>query len=270
MDTRDALYNLLEGYIRCLPFSEKIDFLTEFGMVGHIAAIHPEDERLYAFRTGLEKLAPKVTIDLAHKVSRQLILEIVRGEIDRRVAEEQTHTTRIRRPRTYSRAKAPSSRSSFRLIFVEDKQPLTAGDFSQFLALFNEAYEASLGLLGDDGLKERTGGPPYADRGFYLDALRVRLRRDLTTGNKRIRTAQLPQLVIQRIRKSSPLVIWFAGLTTALVIAVILAGGEVDLVRGRFKVHALGDGLRKLREVFVHPGAQVRRPSGKMPRKRKK
>ena len=44
--------------------------------------------------------------------------------------------------------------------------------------------------------------------------------------------------------------IWFEAVVIGLTIAVILSGGEVDLVRGRFRVHALGDGLAKLKALF--------------------
>ena len=36
-----------------------------------------------------------------------------------------------------------------------------------------------------------------------------------------------------------------------LVVAVIISGGEVDLSKGKFKVHSLGDGLKKLRDLFA-------------------
>lgn len=52
-----------------------------------------------------------------------------------------------------------------------------------------------------------------------------------------------------------------------LVVAVIISGGEVDLSKGKFKVHSLGDGLKKLRDLFA--GSAPRGPK-KPPSKRVK
>jgi hypothetical protein len=41
-----------------------------------------------------------------------------------------------------------------------------------------------------------------------------------------------------------------------MVAAVIFSGGEVDLIRSKFEVHSLGDGLKKLREAFAPSGTR--------------
>lgn len=61
-------------------------------------------------------------------------------------------------------------------------------------------------------------------------------------------------LYISQIRKESPLIIWFMGVSTVLVLAFIICGGELELSaippRIRIKMPSIASGLRQIKELF--------------------
>jgi len=61
-------------------------------------------------------------------------------------------------------------------------------------------------------------------------------------------------IFIAKIHKESPLTIWFMGISTILVAAFILSGGELEISiappRIKIKMGSLGEGIRKLKEVM--------------------
>ena len=127
------------------------------------------------------------------------------------------------------------------------------------MALFDRTYAFGTSLPeGQVGVATRS-----VNREFLLEELR-RYSRTRNPSNNR----ESP-LVITKIRKSSPLTIWFEAMATALVAAVIISGGEVDLIKGKFKVHSLGDGLKKLRDAFAVSSTRPskKRPSGRTRRR---
>ena len=56
--------------------------------------------------------------------------------------------------------------------------------------------------------------------------------------------------MIVKMKKESPLEIVITGSIVALVAAAIISGGEVDLKVATFKLKPIGDGLKKLRDLF--------------------
>lgn len=56
--------------------------------------------------------------------------------------------------------------------------------------------------------------------------------------------------VIVRIKKESPLEIVITGSVLCLVAAAVISGGEVDLKVAKFKLNPIGDGLRKIIDLF--------------------
>jgi hypothetical protein len=128
----------------------------------------------------------------------------------------------------------------------------------EFVSLFNRAY--SVGLAFPDG-----GEASLAPDGSIRDSRIL----DIDT-LKRVPASSSVQenpetsLVIVRLRKSSPLTFWVEATKVALALAVVISGGEVDLSKGKFKVHALGDGLKELKELFQHdPPPLTSRKKGK-------
>jgi hypothetical protein len=70
-------------------------------------------------------------------------------------------------------------------------------------------------------------------------------------------------LRVIRISKASPLEIVLIGSVAAIVLAVILSGGEVDIKLAKAKLNPLGDGIRKLKDAIasgrqVQPGYAVK------------
>ncbi len=65
-------------------------------------------------------------------------------------------------------------------------------------------------------------------------------------------------IYIEEIRKESPLSIIIGSTGILIVAAVIISGGEMDFLRMRFKVNALGEGLAKLKELFHRPNRKNR------------
>jgi hypothetical protein len=61
------------------------------------------------------------------------------------------------------------------------------------------------------------------------------------------------ELVVTKVSKESPLTIWWEAVSTALVSAMIISGGEVDLVRGKFKLKSLGQGVKELKNALSPP-----------------
>jgi len=61
-------------------------------------------------------------------------------------------------------------------------------------------------------------------------------------------------IYIAKIKKESPLEIWFAGVTTIVIAAFIFAGGEIDISltppRVKIKMGSLGDSIKKFKDAF--------------------
>ena len=57
-------------------------------------------------------------------------------------------------------------------------------------------------------------------------------------------------IFIGNIKKQSPLSIVIESVGVLIVISAIISGGELDFGRMRFKLNALGDGVKKFREAF--------------------
>jgi hypothetical protein len=58
------------------------------------------------------------------------------------------------------------------------------------------------------------------------------------------------ELAFSRIKKDSPIEIMIIGVVSALTVAVILSGGEVEYKDLKFKINSLGSGIKSLREAF--------------------
>jgi hypothetical protein len=69
------------------------------------------------------------------------------------------------------------------------------------------------------------------------------------------------ELLFTKISKNSPLEIVTSSVIPALAVAVIISGGKVDLLKMRFELPPLGEGIRKLLEAFgfqVNKTQQIR------------
>jgi hypothetical protein len=78
-------------------------------------------------------------------------------------------------------------------------------------------------------------------------------RRDRTLESYFYSDPESSQLMLSRISMESPISVWAQGVVTALVCAVILSGGSVDLLKGKYEVGPIGDGITKLRDALMMP-----------------
>jgi hypothetical protein len=137
---------------------------------------------------------------------------------------------------------------------IGDAGPIPASELAEYLMLLNGVYEFALSPQSEIGPvpTENVSQQSLID---FSDAIRHKLsqftQEEFATGLTRMEFAPELRISIDKIEKSSPLLIWGMCQVTALALAVIVSGGEVDLKNQRFKVHALGDGLRKLRMAFT-------------------
>ena len=62
------------------------------------------------------------------------------------------------------------------------------------------------------------------------------------------------EILIQKIKKESPLKTWFIGASSALVLALILSGGKIEIgVPGaeiKVEIPSLGEGIKSLKNSF--------------------
>ena len=135
------------------------------------------------------------------------------------------------------------------LVFSEEEDSIRANDLQGFLFYFNMYYmkltnESNLDDVGLNDLinqKEQFASNFYFSRSDYLNYSRKIYSND-------------NNLLIFELEKHSPLKIVFGGSIGALVAALILSGGtvEIDVSNGVFKAtinQSLGKSLKDLKEV---------------------
>jgi hypothetical protein len=262
-DPKEVAVDLLEGFIRPLPFDEKLEVLAEFARTGKVQAIvgQGHSEHYFAFHQGLEKVTPSLSLEDAEGVARKVLRRIVEGEIDRRVAERETEISfqQIEIPKMLAPVR-DSSRILPKIVIADDGRPLMAAEFSEFLRLFNEAYELAANLTEDES--SQMLADTSSTRDLYLKALEGKL-------NNYTATPQTQPLIIRRISKSSPVSLWIEGIAKAVTFAAIVSGGTVKLPGVSFKLPAIGDGLMKLKALFSDVRVPVRRTTKNKAKKTK-
>jgi hypothetical protein len=243
-DPRDATYDLIEGYIQHLPLDQKLDVLSRFVRTGPIEEISntANPEKAFAYGQGLQRVIPHLSPDDIDNVVKRLLLRFVRGEIGRTIAEEQTRAFQL--PRAKPAPLRWNSRGLCKVVIADEAKPLVAAELAEFLDLFNKAYQLVIAAPDNElplALPENLG-----DRDAFVRSLELKLKE-----RNKIGKYSKEDLIIERIRKSSPLTIWFLAVVSALSLAVIISGGTVKLTGAEFSVPALGDGLQKLKDVFT-------------------
>ena len=152
-DPKEAAVDLLERLITPLAFDEKLEVLAEFARTAKVERIAAGDhpEHYFAFHQALEKVTPSLSLDDAEGVARRVLRRIVEGEIGRRVAERETGISFPQReiPKKLAPVRG-NSRLLPKVVIADDGRPLMAAEFSEFLRLFNEAYELAANLTDDE------------------------------------------------------------------------------------------------------------------------
>ncbi|MEA1905150.1 MAG: hypothetical protein U9M97_04645 [Candidatus Hadarchaeota archaeon] len=143
------------------------------------------------------------------------------------------------------------------VIFTEEYEPLRVFELSNFLYNLKVLYSwlatseefqsyaekreleevISTAKNIAQGISHKEIYPFYYSRGNLF-------RKDLTNRD----------IFIARIYKESPLTIWFMGITTFLVVSLIVSGGEMEISltppQIKVKMSSLGEGIKKLKKAI--------------------
>jgi|GEM_PF-3999656 len=132
-------------------------------------------------------------------------------------------------------------------MIIDSNEVITAVNLAEFLYFFSAVYGAATKL------NELPAERIIARRHDFARDFSAFLHSEYSAagvGTLISESLGEQQLIITKVKKESPLEFWFMGVSSALVIAVVLSGGEVDLLKGKFKLPALGEGVRKLKQAF--------------------
>lgn len=260
-DPKEVVYDLLERYITYLPFDEKLDYLSRFIRTGQFERIdnprNPEDS--FAFGNALEKTVPRLTREDSEIVAGRLLKRFTQTQIDSAVAKQLTRRLPRRKARPKeSKTKRNSHGSSFKVVIADHDEPLVASELAEFLTLFSEVYALAADLPQDLDPRMLLEGSRVSPES-YVTKLRATVDGEIDN--------QPAELVITRIRKASPLTIWFEGIVTLVIIAAIVSGGSAKIGTFSCKLNALGDGLKKLKAVFANEPSLAKRATAKRTKK---
>jgi hypothetical protein len=148
--------------------------------------------------------------------------------------------------------------NSIEVVFIEDREKvLKVSELSEFLYNLKVFYSVAFEKFG-----EKFDVEEHPERivniakdiahtlktGKYFHFL-YRYRDDFFRKNLRDK-----DVFIAKICKESPLTIWFMGVSTILVAAFIISGGEIEISTDppkiRIKMNSIAEGLKKIKKVF--------------------
>jgi hypothetical protein len=144
---------------------------------------------------------------------------------------------------------------------IGDEGPVANAELAEYLLVLNKVYAVALEVVRDSEaqtgsypISKETGpaGPARADSDDVTNLVTsLRQRLNDTTFDPSDWNLQDAEITINRMTKSSPLEIVGMCQISALCLAIIISGGTANIFKGQFKVNALGDGLKKLRDAFA-------------------
>lgn len=157
-----------------------------------------------------------------------------------RVTKEKIMTTPIMEPQDQFRP--------FTLAFKEGDNELTTKDLSGYFYYFRALYAviaADSPYLSVDWILD--------NKSDFIQKVRKRIKDD--GGARVLREAHSKDMgssepKILTMKKESPLEIVIVGSVVCMVAAAVISGGEVDLKVAKFKLNPIGDGLKKIRDLF--------------------
>lgn len=138
-------------------------------------------------------------------------------------------------------------RVNIELQFETSGEPIDSKELADFILLFRAIYVFGVINYGEykprDILKSKTQ---------LIDEIHTKISKLNNQKINELFAAELGdnKLLTPDIRKSNPLEIVFGGLAVALVIAVIISGGEIQIMFAKAKCNPLGDGIKKIREAL--------------------
>ncbi len=131
--------------------------------------------------------------------------------------------------------------------FSDEGDAFSMREFTHFMYLFNAANNAFISYDGEgqaaEVLKDGDWDLFKSILKKYGDEYRI----------QELFFARNNELKIEIIVKQSPLEMWVVGPLVALVAAVVISGGKVDLKNLTFEINSLGSGLKDLLEAFNLP-----------------
>ena len=132
-------------------------------------------------------------------------------------------------------------KQEFCIGFVGEMPKLRMNELSNFFYYLRVTYAIAYEFLSNFE-EERILRDPKLIEGKFREHL-LGYRTQYTRSKYFLGDLGEVELLITKIRKESPFEIWVMGQITALVLAVIIAGGTVDLKNMKFTLNPLGDGL---------------------------
>ena len=137
--------------------------------------------------------------------------------------------------------------SQCELLFEEDKF-FDTKELSAYLYYFRIVYVICVYVTG--GIKQKR---VLEDKDYFLRKVYAFIsehKAHQLISDAHFSDLREGELQVIRLKKESPFEIVLTGLLAALVLAVIISGGTVDVKGVKFRLQPLGDGLKKLREAL--------------------
>ncbi len=110
--------------------------------------------------------------------------------------------------------------------FEESDAPLDSWEFAEFLYLFRAAYSRSLDIVGSNEKEVLDNAEKYHE--VFSESFAVEMPEKVITELFHTDRGGA-ELRLNSINKSSPLEIAFIAVVPALVLAVIVSGGKIDI-----------------------------------------
>ncbi len=139
-------------------------------------------------------------------------------------------------------------KKEIKLVFEDNGEDVKVCELADFLFLFQAIYR-----LGSELTRKEQES---ANRG-YADAVKIVKRKIHFEGENLnrffIEDVTPKRLIPICVSQKSPIEIYFRGISILLAIAVIISGGEFEVspTRIRAKLPPIGEGIKKLRDVFT-------------------
>ena len=139
------------------------------------------------------------------------------------------------------------------LEFQQEADELNPDTFALYLLSLNTLYKAAESILADTSLEDF-----YAKQDEFLRRIRASVQADYSAYGRLTFDTDSQGFQIVRLVYGSKLKMGIRGAFTALIAAVIINGGEVDLPGGtQIKLRSVGQGMKDIREA-VSPAPSFR------------
>ena len=145
------------------------------------------------------------------------------------------------------------------VVFIEDrKKVLKVSELSEFLYNLKFFYSVAFKEFGEKIDMEEDPEKIVSAARTIVHRLKTREYFLYFYGYKKYnffrKNLKDKDVFIAKIYKESPLTIWFVGVSTILVAAFIISGGEIEITtlppKIRIRMPSIVEGLKKIKEIF--------------------